>query len=153
MTSRAVWPGPTAGEYVAALILGAMIGAWLAGVFIFVLAATAARAQEFGDYGAGHAEFHHWYQNGELDAQGKPGPVMRPHQPTIPCCNGDCRPTRVRIRAGGLDVWLDRKWRRVPANRIKDIPTPNGTAHACASRPDTEGAVEIFCVMPGRPAI
>lgn len=44
MTSRAVWPGPTAGEYVAALILGAMIGAWLAGIVIFIVAATAARA-------------------------------------------------------------------------------------------------------------
>lgn len=150
---RTPWPPRPAGEYVVAFAVAAMIGAWLAGVVIFIVAATAAKAQEFGDYGAGHAEFHHWYQTGEPDAHGKPGPVMRPHQPNVACCNGDCRPTRVRIRAGGLEVWIDRKWRRVPAARIKDIPTPNGTTHACATRPDAEGAVEIFCVMPGRPVI
>ena len=40
---RVVWPWRSCGEYVSALILGAMIGAWLAGACIFVLAATVVR--------------------------------------------------------------------------------------------------------------
>lgn len=134
-------------------IKGLGISAAFVAAFLFVLSGVsrAQDAPQFGDFGFGHAEYHHWYQTGEPRADGKPGPVMRPHQPNVPCCNGDCRPTKVRNRFGVMEVWLDRKWRIVPADRIKNIPTPHGLSHACASRPFGDGSVEIFCVMPGKP--
>lgn len=132
---------------------GLGIAVALAAVFLCVLTGLT-RGQElsqFGDFGFGHAEYHHFFQHGEPRADGSPGPVMRPHQPNVPCCGEDCRPTKVRNRFGVMEVWLDRKWRVVPPERVKNIPTPHGLTFACASRPFSDGTLEIYCVMPGKP--
>jgi len=119
---------------------------WLAAALI--LASTFAHAFEFGDFGYGHDEFQTWYETGENG-----GPLMRPDDPKTRCCYGDCRPTKGRMRNGVWEVWLDRRWWRVPDAKMKtNVTQPNNTAHACASKPYAgEGgkmAIAIHCFIP-----
>ena len=67
-------------------------------IVLYVLAQSlSARSQEtrVGDYGVGHEQYHPWYQTGE-----RGGPLMRPAQPSMSCCDGDCRPTTARLIDG-----------------------------------------------------
>ena len=107
-------------------------------------------AQELGDFGHRHSEWHHWYDSAEDG-----GPLMRPHQPHIKCCEVDCRPTKARSNGDGWEVWVDREWVAVPHDRIKritpkglPIKTPNGMAHVCASKKQTWArSIEIYCFI------
>jgi hypothetical protein len=110
---------------------------------------------ELGDFGFRHGEFHDWYDRGEPKKDGTPGPLMRPYgNPPVKCCDGDCRPVRARrAGGGGWEVYLDRAWERVPAATIKRnvSPTPNGGAHACASKRTAFAAPAIYCFVPPDP--
>jgi hypothetical protein len=121
---------------------GLIVVAALVAVFLFAVS-SASRAQEFGDYGEGHAEWHNFYNTGENG-----GPLMRPHQPSVKCCEGDCRPTKAMRRNDRWYAWVDRGWVLVPLDRIKEnIRTPNGTAHVCAARRFGGSNPEIFCFV------
>src|SRR5687768_17351035 len=93
-------------------VLGSVISVILA-VAILALLAFAARGQEFGDFGVGHHEYHHWYNNGEKRADGSWGPIMRPDVPQSKCCEDDCRPAKSKYDDGSWWVYIDRGWERV----------------------------------------
>jgi hypothetical protein len=109
------------------------------------------RAQEFGDFGVGHEQYHHWYNHGEDG-----GPLLRPYgNPGIKCCDGDCRPTRARQKPdGSWEAWIDRRWWPVPDERIKsNVPNPTTFAHVCASQSYDNIPPTIFCFVPPEPEI
>jgi hypothetical protein len=114
------------------------------------LVAGPAVGQELGDFGHGHHQWHHWYNSAEDG-----GPLMRPHQPNVKCCDNDCRPTKARHHGVFWEVWVDREWVAVPEERIKrvtpkglPIRTPNGMAHVCASRKQTwMPLIQIYCFV------
>jgi hypothetical protein len=117
---------------------------------VAILACFPVVAQEFGDFGVGHAQFHHWYNTGENG-----GPLTRPYGlPGIKCCDDDCRPTKARMKDdGSWEVWIERRWWPVPPERIKtNVPNPTTFAHVCASR-TYDGALPptIFCFVPPEP--
>lgn len=72
------------------------------------------------------------------------------------CCNqmspdrssGDCRPVRSYKGDDGRHyVFLSGRWQPVPAERVLQIPSPDGNSHACANV-ETD---EIHCFVPGQP--
>ena len=116
------------------------VGAGLAALFYV----TVARAQEIGDFGLGHAEWHHWYETGENG-----GPLMRPTFPDVRCCGGDCRPAKAVFRNGAWQVYVDRGWETVPEDAVKrNVGTPNGMAHVCASQRAEYVRPFIYCFVP-----
>ena len=114
--------------------------------FVFSLQCTPRTfAQELGDFGVGHAQWHEWYETAENG-----GPLMRPTNPNIRCCGSDCRPTKAKFENGRWLVWVDRGWEPVPNESIKqNISTPNGQAHVCSSLRSEWSRPTIFCfVLP-----
>jgi hypothetical protein len=107
---------------------------------------VAARAQEIGDFGFGHEQYHDWYNTGENG-----GPLLRPYgTPGIKCCDGDCRPTKARLKEdGSWEVWVERRWLPVPPERIKtNVSNPSTLAHVCASKDYGISPPAIFCFVP-----
>jgi hypothetical protein len=108
-----------------------------------------AGAQELGDFGHGHAEWHHWYHSADDG-----GPLKRPYDTRTNCCDVDCRPTKARHDGSQWWVWVDRAWEPVPEDRIKrttlsgkPVKTPNGMAHVCASRRSPHLEPVIYCFI------
>ena len=94
------------------------------------------QACEIGDYGCQHDLYHDWYQTGEAG-----GPIMRPDEPGYSCCNGDCRPTKIKWIGRDVYAYISRVWTRVPAEKIKEGVTKKDTrAHICATS-------VIFCLI------
>lgn len=83
---------------------------------------------EIGDFGCRHHDYHNFYQTGENG-----GPIMRPDNPTISCCDGDCRPTKVKYEGDKIFAYVDRKWVHIPQSKIKEIKKPDSLAHICAT--------------------
>ena len=115
--------------------------------FVLMIFASSAKAQEIGDFGVGHGTFHHFYNTGENG-----GPLMRPHQPTTKCCDGDCRPVKAKFQNGHWHVYIDRIWVLVPTNRIKvgikPPEQPFRSAHVCASKYNGKDLPIIHCFVP-----
>jgi len=103
-------------------------------------------SQELGDFGYHHHTFHEWYNKGENG-----GPIMRPHQPSTKCCEGDCRPVKAKFTSGHWFVYVDRIWVKVPPERIKVgiVPPekPFRSAHVCASKYNGKDLPEIYCFI------
>lgn len=98
----------------------------------------------FGDFGVGHAEFHHWYETGENG-----GPLMRPDMPGGRCCTDDGRPAKSKYVDGNWWVYIDGRWEKVPPQRVKtDVEQPNNTAHVFASKRQHGMAPTIYCFIP-----
>lgn len=130
-------------------------------VFLFLLLSSVAPAHEehggcrIGDYGCLHDRQHHWYQSGEprggqVDEKGnvKMGPLMRPHDPTIRCCDGDCRPTKARLQGDQWQAMIDGEWEPIPEDRIKrNVVSPDGMAHVCAERRPADRPPVIHCFV------
>jgi len=116
----------------------------LAAIALFSIAALPSLAQEIGDYGVGHPQWHHWYETGENG-----GPLMRPTQPDVKCCGADCRPTKAMFKNGSWFAWIDHGWEPVPNDRIKfNLTAPNSGAHICASQRTEHARPVIFCFVP-----
>jgi hypothetical protein len=62
------------------------------------------------------------------------------------CCSiADCRPADYRLRPDGYEAWLDRRWVRVPEERVlHGRANPVGRAVVCRS--PVSGA--ILCFVP-----
>lgn len=107
-------------------------GAALVAAFLFV---ASAMAQEH-HHPAADADIHHkFYSN-----------WMRPHQPTISCCNlQDCAPAEAKVVSG--EWWArhaGKAWVKVPADRIEQTRgSPDGRNHLCAV-----GEL-VFCFVAG----
>lgn len=115
----------------------------LAVAFLAALAFSA-KGQEFGDFGVGHAEYHHWYETGENG-----GPLMRPDMPGGRCCTDDGRPAKSKYVDGNWWVYIDGRWEKVPPQRVKtDVEQPNNTAHVFASKRQHGIAPTIYCFIP-----
>lgn len=126
-----------------AAVAALTIAATLIWFFVFTDRAWSQEAQ-IGDFGVGHAQWHHWYQSGENG-----GPIMRPYQPTISCCNGDCRPTLARFRDGQWLALIDGQYDPVPESRVKrNATSPNSGAHVCAPRRTSTEPVIPYCFVP-----
>jgi hypothetical protein len=104
----------------------------------------------FGDYACLHDRFHDWYNTAE---NGKP--IMRPHMPSVKCCEDDCRPTKAELIDGKWYVLIDGGLAYVHPSRIKSRETltqqddgGGGTAHVCAARRTPHGEPEIYCFIP-----
>jgi hypothetical protein len=122
-------------------------------IAILAMGVNRSRAQDcaIGDFGCGHAQWHHWYSTGEQRADGTPGPIMRPHQPTIGCCGIDCRPTKTKFEGGQWFALIDGKYEAIPDNRIKyNVVSPNMMGHICAERRMEYHPITIHCfIRPG----
>lgn len=104
---------------------------------LFVLVSSA-RAQdcEIGDFGCRHGDYHEWYQKGENG-----GPIQRPDVGGS-CCDGDCRPTKVKFIEDKVYAYIDRQWVFIPNSKIKLIVKPDSMAHICATSSST-----IYCLI------
>ena len=103
-----------------------------------------AQEGQLGDFGVGHAQWHHWYSTAE-DGE----PLRRPHQPTVSCCGNDCRPTLAKFRDGQWFVLMDGQYDPVPEERIKrNVTSPNGMAHVCAHRRESKEPIVPYCFVP-----
>ena len=124
------------------IIYGAILSAAL--LACPVVSVSSQEGGEVGDFGVGHAEWHHWYETGENG-----GPLMRPAHPEIKCCGADCRPTKAVFKNGAWTVYVDGGWEKVPDETIKrNVISPDSGAHICAS-PRTEHARPfIYCFVP-----
>lgn len=85
-----------------------------------------AKAQE--DYRDEHAKYHPTYKNWTI-----PGTKLS-------CCSSmDCRRIRAKWipnisgQEGHWVVAVNDVWKRVPEERILDVPSPDGAAHVCAN--------------------
>lgn len=86
----------------------------------------------------GTAGAHDWYQG-----------LVSPHG--VVCCgNTDCRPVPYRIDAstGKEEIEANGNWWPVEYDKVLNLSTPDGGAHACWSNP--RGRPEFRCIiLPG----
>ncbi len=122
-----------------------IIGTVLGIIVALLVGIISAHGQEIGDFGVGHAEWHHWYQTGENG-----GPLKIPNS-QVNCCDDDCRPTKAKFENGRWYAYIDRQWELVPEGAIKEnIESPNGMAHICASRREAGQPIRFFCFVKPR---
>jgi hypothetical protein len=82
---------------------------------------------------------HDWYSN------------LRQPITGLPCCGGyDCRPLlpqQIRYtKGGGMQFFLDDKWRDVDPAVVLEVPSPDSRVHACWNATDHQ----LLCViLPG----
>lgn len=65
------------------------------------------------------------------------------------CCdNRDCAPVDERIKDGSYEAFFNNKWVKIPDNKVRKEPSPDGRAHLCANQLDY-GHVIVYCFQPG----
>jgi hypothetical protein len=108
--------------------------ATMGGAFSVFLGVCSA-AQE-GQYGVGHAKWHHEFYS------------MLKRKDGATCCSDyDCRPTRSRTIGDHYDVKVDGNWTAVERDTIIDVVAPDGGAHVCAPKQIDELMGVLFCVI------
>jgi hypothetical protein len=127
------------------LLLAVLSFALAAFILSAIMVPKSGSAQEgqIGDFGIGHAQWHHWYQTGENGLS-----LKRPYEPSISCCNGDCRPTLAKFRDGQWFALIDGQYDPIPESRIKrNVTSPSGIAHVCAAKRTNKAPIVPFCFV------
>ena len=65
------------------------------------------------------------------------------------CCNlADCAPTTSRMVDDHYEVLIEGEWTRVPPETIQQIAAPDGGAHVCFPKRQSNGKTQpIYCVV------
>lgn len=99
--------------------------------------AFAATAQDNGERGVGHDQWHENFYQG----------LRRPGT-TYSCCNlADCRPTSGRSVGDHYEVKINGAWVKVLPGKVLKTTAPDGAYHVCAPVIFSGKPEDVYCVV------